>query len=96
MATYHPVARRSCAISIAGLLSLATTPVFAAGFALIEQSVSSMGTAYAGAGSIAEDASTVYFNPASMARLDGRQLSGRPACRRYRNPNFTGNVEYNR
>ena len=75
MATYHPVARRSCAISIAGLLSLAMTPVFSAGFALIEQSVSSMGTAYAGAGSISEDASTVFFNPASMARLEGRQLS---------------------
>ena len=34
-----------------------------------------MGTAYAGAGSISEDASTVFFNPASMARLEGRQLS---------------------
>jgi long-chain fatty acid transport protein len=34
-----------------------------------------MGTAYAGAGSISEDASTVFFNPASMARLDGSQLS---------------------
>ncbi|MGB5260039.1 MAG: outer membrane protein transport protein [Gammaproteobacteria bacterium] len=49
--------------------------VLASGFALIEQSVSSMGTAYAGAGSIAEDASTVFFNPASMSRLEGRQLS---------------------
>jgi long-chain fatty acid transport protein len=34
-----------------------------------------MGTAYAGAGSISEDASTVFFNPASMARLEGSQLS---------------------
>jgi long-chain fatty acid transport protein len=76
MATHHPVARRSGVLGIAGLMSLATTHVFASGFALIEQSVSSMGTAYAGAGSIAEDASTVFFNPASMARLEGKQLSG--------------------
>jgi len=75
MATHHPAARRGCALGIAGLLSLATTPVFSSGFALIEQSVSSMGTAYAGAGSVSEDASTVYFNPAGMARLEGRQLS---------------------
>ncbi len=76
MAMYHPVARRRCAFGIAGLLAVTTTTVFASGFALIEQSVSSMGTAYAGAGSIAEDASTIFFNPASMSRLEGRQISG--------------------
>ena len=75
MAKNHPVARSIQACGIAGLLSLACTNTFAAGFALIEQSVSSMGTAYAGAGSISEDASTVFFNPASMARLEGSQLS---------------------
>jgi long-chain fatty acid transport protein len=75
MAKNHPVARCIQACGIAGLLSLACTNAFAAGFALIEQSVSSMGTAYAGAGSISEDASTVFFNPASMARLEGSQLS---------------------
>jgi len=75
MAKNHPVARCIQAYGIAGLLALACTNTFAAGFALIEQSVSSMGTAYAGAGSISEDASTVFFNPASMARLEGSQLS---------------------
>jgi long-chain fatty acid transport protein len=75
MAKNHPVARCIQACGIAGLLSLACTNTHAAGFALIEQSVSSMGTAYAGAGSISEDASTVFFNPASMARLEGSQLS---------------------
>ena len=38
----------------------------AAGFALIEQSASGMGNAYAGGGAIAEDASTIFFNPAGM------------------------------
>lgn len=94
MAMHHPVARRSCAIGIAGLFSLATTPVFAAGFALIEQSVSSMGTAYAGAGSISEDASTVFFNPASMARLEGRQLSAGVHVV-LPNSEFSGDATYN-
>lgn len=75
MATTYPFARRFNATCIAGLLSLTSGSAFAAGFALIEQSVSSMGTAYAGAGSAAEDASTVFFNPAIMSKLDGRQVS---------------------
>jgi long-chain fatty acid transport protein len=75
MAKNHPVARCIQACGIASLLMLTCSNAFAAGFALIEQSVSSMGTAYAGAGSISEDASTVFFNPASMARLEGSQLS---------------------
>ncbi|MBW2208811.1 MAG: outer membrane protein transport protein [Deltaproteobacteria bacterium] len=75
MAKHHPVVRAIQACGIAGLLSFVSSSASAAGFALIEQSVSSMGTAYAGAGSISEDASTVFFNPASMARLEGSQLS---------------------
>lgn len=46
-------------IAIALLLSVATS-VQAAGFALIEQSASGMGNAYAGATAIAEDASTIF------------------------------------
>lgn len=42
-----------------------------AGFALIEQSVSNMGTAYAGGSALANDTSTLYFNPAGMTRLEG-------------------------
>lgn len=43
----------------------------AAGFALIEHSASGLGNAFAGGAAGAEDASTVYFNPAGMRRLDG-------------------------
>ncbi len=52
------------------------TPIIAqaAGFALIEQSGSGMGNAFAGAAAIAEDASTIYFNPAGMTYLPDNQL----------------------
>lgn len=48
----------------------------ASGFALIEQSASGLGTAYAGGAAAAEDASTVFFNPAGMVLLNGQQVSG--------------------
>ena len=55
-----------------------TTPVIsqAAGFALIEQNASGMGNAYAGGSAIAEDASTIYFNPAGMTYIQGTQAVG--------------------
>ena len=55
-----------------------TTPLAtqAAGFALIEQSGSGMGNAFAGGSAIAEDASTVYFNPTGMTYIEGTQLVG--------------------
>jgi len=46
----------------------------ASGFALLTQSGSGMGNAYAGAGARAEDASTIFSNPAGMAFLHGKQL----------------------
>jgi long-chain fatty acid transport protein len=55
-------------------LSLTGHPGSAAGFALIEQSVSAMGTAYAGGAAEAADATTVFFNPAGMSRLPGAQV----------------------
>jgi long-chain fatty acid transport protein len=47
-----------------------------AAFALIEQGVVPMGSAYAGGAAQAEDPSTVYFNPAGMTRLKGTQIVG--------------------
>ena len=54
------------------------TPVVAnaAGFALIEQNASGMGNAYAGGAASAEDASTIYFNPAGMTYIQGTQAVG--------------------
>lgn len=59
-----------------GLLGLMTfgTGAQAAGFALIEQN-GGLGNAYAGQAATAEDAGTVYFNPAGMSRLEGRQFT---------------------
>ncbi|MCP4236982.1 MAG: aromatic hydrocarbon degradation protein [Aestuariibacter sp.] len=49
--------------------------VQAAGFALIENSASGQGNAYAGAAAHTLDASTVFFNPAGMMRLEGDSLT---------------------
>src|SRR5689334_12872437 len=54
---------------------LASSNVFASGFALNEQSVSGMGAGFAGRSSSAEDASTVFGNPAGMSRLKREQVS---------------------
>jgi long-chain fatty acid transport protein len=48
----------------------------AAGFALSEQNASGLGNAYAGAAAVAEDASTIFFNPAGMTYLEGTQIVG--------------------
>ncbi len=52
-----------------------TTTVCASGFAIIENSASGMGQAFAGAAAVAEDPSTIYFNPAGMMYLEGTQVT---------------------
>ncbi len=47
----------------------------ASGFALIENSASGQGNAFAGAAAIAKDASTVWFNPAGMTKLKQKQIA---------------------
>ena len=47
----------------------------ASGFFLIEQSASGLGNAYAGGAASAEDASTIFFNPAGMSHLNGKQIA---------------------
>lgn len=59
--------------AIMGILGM-THQAHAGGFALIEQSVSGMGTAYAGSAAIAEDATTVWFNPAGMSKICTQQV----------------------
>lgn len=46
------------------------------GFQLMEQNASGLGNAYAGQAAAAENASTIFFNPAGMTRLPGRQVTG--------------------
>jgi long-chain fatty acid transport protein len=47
-----------------------------AAFQLSEQNASGLGNAYAGQAAAAENASTIYFNPAGMSYLPGRQITG--------------------
>ncbi|MDE1168954.1 MAG: outer membrane protein transport protein [Pseudomonas sp.] len=56
-------------------VTLASSQLFASGFAINEQSISGMGTGFAGRSSSADDASTVYGNPAGMSRLKQEQVS---------------------
>lgn len=46
------------------------------GYAVLEQSVRGLGTAYAGGAASADDASTVMYNPAGLTRLPGSQFVG--------------------
>ena len=48
----------------------------ASGFQLLEQNLSGLGNAYAGSAAVAENASTIYFNPAGMTQLQDREVSG--------------------
>lgn len=59
--------------AVCALLVLAGNAA-ASGFGLLEQSASSMGNAYAGGAAEAGDASTIFFNPAGMSRLSGKQI----------------------
>jgi long-chain fatty acid transport protein len=46
---------------------------YASGFALLEQSASRLGTAFAGTGAAADDATTMFFNPAGLVYLGEAQ-----------------------
>jgi long-chain fatty acid transport protein len=67
--------RRKTAVSVAVFCALVSLPAQSEGYKLFEQSVSSMGNAYAGRGAQITDASLVYSNPAAITRLEGAHLS---------------------
>ncbi len=54
---------------VGGTLAFSASAALASAFQLLEQNASGLGNAYAGSAAVAEDASTVYFNPAGMALL---------------------------
>ena len=55
---------------------------------LMEQNASGLGNAYAGQAAAAENASTIYFNPAGMTLLPGTQASGHRSPRSSRRTSF--------
>ena len=68
--------RRICIVFLVclGLFLATQTNSIAGGFLLFEQGVSGLGNAFAGGSAIAEDATTIFFNPAGLTRLAGTQI----------------------
>jgi long-chain fatty acid transport protein len=62
-------------LAVAGAFAGGVSQARASGFALIEESASGLGTSFAGAAAAAEDASTIFYNPAGMSLLPGMQVS---------------------
>jgi len=69
------IKKRIMPVLMAGATMIGATELSAAGFAIIENSASGMGNAFAGGAAIAEDASTIWFNPAGMTKLDNEMLA---------------------
>jgi len=63
-------------LAMAVLLTITTHSLFAGAWKLEIQGAKELGSAYAGSAALAEDASTVWFNPAGMAHLKQRSLTG--------------------
>jgi len=61
-------------IFLVACLLVLSQNLHASGFALIEQSASGMGNAFAGGAAAGDDASDIYFNPASMTLFDTSQF----------------------
>lgn len=69
------VYRISRGVSVALIAAAASAPgaAFASGFALLEQSAGRLGNAYSGTTVVTDDASAMFYNPASLAKLDRMQ-----------------------
>jgi long-chain fatty acid transport protein len=74
MMILFPPARNCIRLTIATTLLLASGHSLASGFALLEQSASRLGTAFSGTAAAADDATTLFYNPAGMIRLDRPQM----------------------
>jgi long-chain fatty acid transport protein len=69
-----PFRRTPLALALSGAAAmLVSVNVHGAAFALQENSASGLGNAYAGGAAAAEDASTIWFNPAGMTRIKQRE-----------------------
>jgi long-chain fatty acid transport protein len=62
-------------LAFTGTALVAAGGAHASGFALVEQGIKQVGSAISGGAASAEDASTIFFNPAGMTRLDGSQIA---------------------
>ena len=67
--------RLNCKSSLVLIASLFSTTSYGSGFAIQEQSVTGLGRAFAGSAAVADDASTLFFNPAGMTNLSSSELA---------------------
>ncbi len=71
------IRKTALSLAVAGAFAGGVSQAHASAFALIEQSASGLGSSFAGAAATAEDASTIFYNPAGMSLLpSGMQVSG--------------------
>ena len=71
----HKFRKSLMATALAGVFSAGMNGAFGAAFGLSEQSGSGLGNSYAGAAAVAEDASTMFWNPAGMSLLENSQFA---------------------
>jgi len=64
-----------CLVTVSAPFVWFANPAHAGGFALIEHGASGLGHAYAGSAAVSNDTSTVWFNPAGMSEIDGREIA---------------------
>jgi len=70
------IRKTALSLAVAGVFAGGVSQAHASAFALIEQNASGLGNSYAGAAAAAEDASTIFYNPAGMSLLPaGMQVS---------------------
>lgn len=65
---------RGVSVALIAASTVAPRDVYASGFALLEQSAARLGNAFSGTTVVAEDASAMFYNPASLAHLDRAQF----------------------
>jgi long-chain fatty acid transport protein len=71
-----PQVKKLLPVAVAAALAGSAAGAQASAFQLSEQNASGLGNAYSGQAAAAENASTIFFNPAGMTLLPGRQVSG--------------------
>jgi long-chain fatty acid transport protein len=57
-----------------GMIFCMASTIYAGGFGITEKGVKGQGSAFSGNAASAEDASTIYWNPAGMTRLENSQM----------------------
>ena len=74
--SYRGFGRTLISAAVGAGVAAISGSALASGFAIGTQNVSGLGNAYAGAAAAGEDASTIFYNPAGMTLLSGRQAVG--------------------